>query len=229
MAVGQARRALRLPRRCRVVLWGLPDGVNCEDGQVKRLLAPLVAAGFRVERVVSPCNGLAALARVKASRGEGSTCWLAINRGAWRLSSCARVSSSTRIRSHGTRPSARPAVRRGCSSAIRSFRFSRLKSKRAMAEARKAGSPVDVVVTCGNLPDLRLLTMPLIEELDVEVEPLDSLEGLVVRTGGGGEARRSRGRDSARVRGHDRARLAPLDLRPGGARAAGPRISASRP
>ena len=30
---------------------------------VKPLLAPLTAAGFRVDRVVSPCNALAALAR----------------------------------------------------------------------------------------------------------------------------------------------------------------------
>src|SRR5258708_4310313 len=50
--------------------------------------------------------------------------------------------------------------------------------KRAMAEARKSGTPVAAVVTCGNLPDLRSLTMPLIEDLDVEAETLDSLEGL---------------------------------------------------
>ena len=50
-----------------------------------------------------------------------------------------------------------------------------------MAESRKYGTPVDAVVTCGNLPELRSLTMPLIEELDVEVETLDSLEGLVVK------------------------------------------------
>ena len=36
---------------------------------------------------------------------------------------------------------------------------------------------VDTAVTCGDLPDLRSLTMPLIEELNLEVETLDSLEG----------------------------------------------------
>ena len=46
-----------------------------------RCSQPLTDAGFRVDRVVTPCNALAALARLKASRGEGSTCWLAINRG----------------------------------------------------------------------------------------------------------------------------------------------------
>ena len=30
---------------------------------------------------MSPCNALAALARLKRARGDGATCWLAINRG----------------------------------------------------------------------------------------------------------------------------------------------------
>ena len=40
------------------------------------------------------------------------------------------------------------------------------------------GISVDAAVTCGDLPELRSLTMPLIEELDLEVETLDSMEGL---------------------------------------------------
>src|SRR5258706_12417938 len=81
VAVRQTRRALGLPRRCRVVLWGLPDGANRKDAAVKPLIEPLRAAGFRVERVVTPCNALAALASRRTARGEGSMCWLAINRG----------------------------------------------------------------------------------------------------------------------------------------------------
>jgi hypothetical protein len=50
--------------------------------------------------------------------------------------------------------------------------------RRAIAAAKDKGTTVDGIVTCGNLPDLRSLTMPLIEELDIEVETLDSLEGL---------------------------------------------------
>ena len=50
-----------------------------------------------------------------------------------------------------------------------------------MSVVRKQhGIAVDGVVTCGDLPDLRSLTMPLIEELDMEVETLDTLEGLDV-------------------------------------------------
>src|SRR5687767_15959880 len=40
------------------------------------------------------------------------------------------------------------------------------------------GAVVERAVTCGDLPDLRSLTMPLIEELDLEVETLGSSEGL---------------------------------------------------
>src|SRR5688500_5902522 len=52
VAVRQTRRSLGLPRRCRVVVWGLPDGASRRDAAVKPLIEPLTAAGFRVERVV---------------------------------------------------------------------------------------------------------------------------------------------------------------------------------
>ena len=52
---------------------------------------------------------------------------------------------------------------------------------RAIDVATAQGTAVDAVITCGNLPDLRSLTMPLIEELDREVETLDRLDGLTVR------------------------------------------------
>src|SRR5437660_1404136 len=79
-AVRRTRKSLKLPRRCRAVVWGLPDGAKRKDPAVKPLIAPLLGAGFRVERVISPCNALAALARLKMSRGDNATCWLAINR-----------------------------------------------------------------------------------------------------------------------------------------------------
>ena len=181
MAVRQTRRSLRLPRRCRVVVWGLPDGANRRDAAVKPLIEPLTAAGFKVERVVSPCNALAALARLKTSRGEGSTCWIAINRGGVAI---VVVRPGKQLYAHSFAWDS--SVGSSGSQARLLQRYSLVsflspEVKRAMAEARKFGTPVDAVVTCGNLPDLRSLTMPLIEELDVEVETLDSLEGLVVK------------------------------------------------
>ena len=182
LAVRQTRRSLGLPRRCRVVVWGLPDGASRRDAAVKPLIEPLVGAGFRIDRVVSPCNALAALARrMKTSRGEGSTCWIGINRGGVAI---VVVRPGKLLYSHsfawdssvGSSGSQARLLQRY---SLVSFLSPEL--KRAIAESRKFGTPVDAVVTCGNLPDLRSLTMPLIEELDVEVETLDSLEGLVVK------------------------------------------------
>src|SRR5436190_5581392 len=182
VAVRQTRRSLKLPRRCRAVVWGLPDGASRRDAAVKPLVEPLVEAGFKVERVVSPCNALAALARrMKTSRGEGSTCWIAVNRGGVAI---VVVRPGKLLYSHSFAWDS--SVGSSGSQARLLQRYSLVsflapEIKRAMAESRKFGTPVDAVVTCGNLPDLRSLTMPLIEELDVEVETLDSLEGLVVK------------------------------------------------
>ena len=180
VALRQCRQTLKLPRRCRVVLWGLPEGANRKEASVKPLLAPLSGAGFRVERVVSPCNALAALARVKTLRGEGATCWLAINRGGVAI---VVVQPGKQLYAHSFVWDSN--VGSSGSQARMLQRYSLVsylspEVKRAMAEARRQGTSVDAVVTCGNLPDLRSLTMPLIEELDVEVETLDSLDGLVV-------------------------------------------------
>ena len=181
VALLKSRRALGLARRCRVVLWGLPDGASRTHSAVKAVLAPLTGAGFRVERVVSPCNALAALARVKAVRGAGATCWVAINRGGVAI---VVIRPGKQIYAHSfpwdsnvgaTGSQARLLQRYSLVS------FLAPEVKRAMSEARASGFPVEAVITCGNLPDLRSLTMPLIEELDIEVETLDSLDGLVVK------------------------------------------------
>lgn len=181
LALRQARRALKLPRRARVVLWGLPEGSTRTDAYVKPLLAPLTKAGFKVDRVVTPCNALAALARVRAPRTAGSTCWLAVNRAGVAI---VVVRPGKQLYAHSFGWDSTVGASGSQARLLQRYSLVAYLSpqvKRAMAEAQKQGSPVDVVVTCGNLPDLRSLTMPLIEELDVEVETLDSLDGLTVK------------------------------------------------
>jgi hypothetical protein len=180
-ALRHARRSGKLPRRTRVVLWGVPEGASRRDPSVKPLIAPLMEAGYHVESVVTPCNALAALARVRVARGQGATCWIAINRGGVAI---VVVRPGKLLYSHSY--SWDSSIGAIGSQARLLQRYSLVahlspEIKRAMHEARTAGTPVDGVVTCGNLLDLRALTMPLIEELDVEVETLDSLEGLVVK------------------------------------------------
>jgi hypothetical protein len=180
-AIKQVRRTLRLPRRARAVVWGLPDGASRRDPEVRPLIEPLTGAGFRVESVVSPCNALAALARLRMPRPEAATCWLAVNRGGVAI---VAVRPGKQLYSHSfiwdssigsTGSQARLLQRYSLVSYLAP------EVKRAMTAARQKGTPIEAIVTCGNLPDLRSLTMPLIEELDVEVETLDSLEGLVVK------------------------------------------------
>jgi len=181
VALRSSRKNLKLPRRCRVVLWGIPEGAGRRDPSVRPRLAPIEGAGFHVERVVSPCNALAALARLKTSRGENATCWLAVNRGGVAI---VVVRPGKQLYSHSFTWDS--TLGNTGSQARLLQRYSLVASlapevKRAMSVARQHGTPVDAIVTCGNLPDLRSLTMPLIEELDVEVETLDSLDGLVVK------------------------------------------------
>jgi hypothetical protein len=179
-AVRRTRKSLKLPRRCRAVVWGLPDGSNRKDPAIMPLLAPLVGAGFRVERAISPCNALAALARLRMPRGDGATCWLAINRTGVAM---IVVQPGKQLYSHSFAWDS--TVGSSGSQARLLQRYSLVaflapEIRRAMAAAREKGAVIDAIVTCGNLPEIRSLTMPLIEELDVEVESLDSLEGLIV-------------------------------------------------
>ena len=62
---------------------------------------------------------------------------------------------------------------------------------------------VTQVSICGGLPDLRTMTVPLMERLDVEVETLDSLFGIDVgaSAGTGGRVPRSSGGTEAGVGG----------------------------
>lgn len=183
----QARKALKLPRRVRAVVWGLPDGANRKDPAVAPMVAPLVNAGFRIERVVTPCNALAALARLRTPRFNAATCWLAINRDgvaivAVRPGKLLYSNSFLWDSSVGATGSQARLLQRYSLVSVLAPEV-----KRALAAARSEGTPVEGIVTCGNLPDLRSLTMPLIEELDVEVETLDSLEGLSVKPGIAGQ------------------------------------------
>lgn len=178
-ALRQVRRTRQLPRRARVVAWALSEPAKEGDALVRALVRPIAAAGFRVERVLTPPQALAELARTRP-RGRGvAALWLAVNvNGAaiaivrdgtllfgrtfeWNFSADAAGPRAELLQRYSLVAHLAPEVRRG------------------MALARSAhGAIVEVVVTCGDLPDLRSLTMPLIEELDLEVETLDSTEGL---------------------------------------------------
>lgn len=180
-ALSGTRRTHDLPRRARVVLWGLPDGAAPDEPSVTERLSPLVEAGFRIDRVVSPENALAALARLRIPKPESSTIWLAIDRSAVAI---VAARPGELLYSHAF--SWNSSVGATGSQARLLQRYSLVaflapEVGRAIAAVHERGGHVDAVITCGTLPDLRSLTMPLIEELDVEVETLDFLDGIRVQ------------------------------------------------
>jgi hypothetical protein len=176
----QLRHAKRFPRRARLVAWGLTAQAQGRDPVARSLLEPFAAAGFRVERVLTPPEALAEIARTR-SRGRGvAVAWLAVNvRGAavaivrdgellygrtvdWQHVGEPRGPRAELLQRYSLVAHLAPEVRRGT------------------AQARSThGAIVEAAVICGDMPDLRSLTMPLIEELDLEVETLDSTDGLL--------------------------------------------------
>lgn len=144
-------------------------------------LAALVDAGFVIDAVVSPEEALAIVARERnRPPPAGAIAWLvlsrhgaalAILRGAdvlytrrisWRYKKAARLNEQLLQRYLFVAHLA-PELQHGID-VVRAAH----------------GIAVECAVTCGDLPDLRSLTMPLIEEVDLEVETLDSLEGFEV-------------------------------------------------
>jgi hypothetical protein len=174
-ALQQARGMLDLPRRTRVVLW---DGRAAVHPASSVATQPLTAAGFEIERIVSPCDALAALARTRHPRSDATILWLTINRShvaivvmrpgrmlysrafAWDSTVGAMGSHAKLLQRYALVAFLSPELRR------------------AIEATTAEGGVVDGIVTCGDLPELRSLAMPLIEELDLEVDTLDSTEGI---------------------------------------------------
>lgn len=179
-ALRSARRRKRLPRRATVVAWDGPD--DAEDEVTARAgLRALGAAGFRIEEVLTPPQALARVASARSRKAPtDAVAWLALNthgaaiaivRGSellfgrtfqWTYNPELTATRAQLLQRYSLIAHLAPEVRHG------------------MAEVRAShGVTVDAVVTCGDLPELRSLTMPLIEELDLEVETLDSADGFV--------------------------------------------------
>jgi hypothetical protein len=137
-------------------------------------------AGFQIRLILRPPQALAQLAqrRIRFASQE-ATVWTALNvdavaiaivRGAevlyarsfsWTYTPGLTQSRAILLQRYSLVAHLAPQIRHGIDAVRASHDLS-----------------VDRIVTCGNLPDLRSLTMPLVGELDLEVETLDSIEGL---------------------------------------------------
>jgi hypothetical protein len=164
----EARERHDLPRRARVVSW---------DSEAT--LEVLADAGFEIASVLTPAQ---ALARVVRSRQSGAP------RGT--------ATAALSLNSHGAAIAIVAGTEVICTrvfewalgapfTGTRSEELDRYLLVSQIAPQLQHlidlvrpvnGVTVTSVVACGNLPDLRSLAMILIEEMDIEVETLDSTE-----------------------------------------------------
>ena len=176
----EVRKAKRFPRRTRVVAWGLPED-SLTDQTARAATRPIADAGFTIDRVVTPPQALAMIARTRRRPGVHSNgvVWLSLNTHGVAI---AIVHGSDLLFARTFSWTYNPYLPEGKAQLLQRYTLiAHLEPevRRGIAAVRAShGIDVDAAVTCGDLPELRSLTMPLIEELDLEVETLDSLDGM---------------------------------------------------
>jgi hypothetical protein len=189
--VDNLRRARRsgFPKHAAVVAWDVHESASATDPHTRAVIAPLAEAGFAVDTVVSPTDALCALAkrRQKIAGREGEV-WLALNRRhvAMAIVEDGRLLYSRRFDWHYS-PGATQRAELLQRYSLIAHLAPEVRHGIDVVSAEH-GTRVNAIVTCGDLPDLRSLTMPLIEELDIEVETLDTLDGIVIDGATAGDA-----------------------------------------
>jgi hypothetical protein len=175
------RRDGRLPRRAFVVAWEFDDATP-DRRSPHGVLRSIEAAGFQTASVLTPPEALQRLAVARQRTTSAATiAWLALN-------TCGAAIAIVRGRDLLFSRSFAWVYRDDLTTArAQALQRYTLVAHLALeinhgidVVRREHGSQVESIVSCGDLPDLRSLTMPLIEELDLEVETLDSTDGLRV-------------------------------------------------
>jgi hypothetical protein len=169
-----ARREFSLPRRASLVAWA--ERSQTEHSAESRSRD----VGFQVESVLSPPDALALLACAPPQvQSDSAVAWVCIHSKGGALA-VIRNFEILYAREFSWRIGA--PEQRVQAQVLRSYLYvAQLASeiRCAVKSVREEhGSEIESAVACGTLPDLRSLTMPLIRELDLEVETLDSSDGL---------------------------------------------------
>jgi hypothetical protein len=179
-----ARRANHLPHRARVVAWDL--SLRLAASRIQELDA-FEAAGFAIEAVLSPAQALAQIVRDRApAPGAEAVAALALNSQGMTI---AIVSGAEILVSRSIEwPLGKPFSRRRSEQLERYLIVSQVAPHlRHMIDLVRAvyGVTVTSAIACGDLPDLRSVMMLLIDEIDLEVETLDSIDLLQPPEAGG--------------------------------------------
>jgi len=172
----EARERHGMPSRARVVAWG-------EESSIE----PLVAAGFEVVSVLSPAQALARVVRARQATAPAGTAIAAVSLNT-HGAAIVIVAGTEVIHSRSFEwPLGAPFTGARTELLDRYLLVSQLapQLQHAIALVRPVyGVAVTSIVACGNLPGLRSVAMLLIQEMDFEVETLDSADLLDVGIAG---------------------------------------------
>ena len=168
------------PSDSSVVVWQRREGLAAHEALLDPALAPLVAAGFEIAEVLSPAE---ALARAVSVAGVDTTkAAVAVVSVHSRGGVIAIVSGGAVLTSRAfTWPLGSPSARSGSELLDRYVTVSQLAPmlKHFIELARPVyGVDTTSIYMCGTTGELRSLSMLLIEELDLDVETLDSADRL---------------------------------------------------
>lgn len=176
------RKSRIVPSRAVVALWGL-GGDKPSEAQIRLRLAPLVAAQFSIDAVITPAMALSSLSRLLPGAAPGAVracvavnteaTAVAIARGgsllfAREIALVFRANQIADDADWARSAGALDFARRLAPELKRSF----------LAFRQQENIDVRQVVLCGDFPGLRLLTSPLMAALQAEVETLDTIRGL---------------------------------------------------
>lgn len=177
-ALRKAREESRLPAHARVVAWGVSGGQSPPELSQLPEIGPLVSAGFEIDAIVSPAQAMARL--VNARKIETSRTAIAVLSLNTHGVAIAIVSNGETISSRTFAwPLGRPFAQRRDELLDRYLVVSQVapQLQHVIDLVRPVyGASVASVLVCGNLPNLRSLSMLLIEEMDIEIETLDSTD-----------------------------------------------------
>jgi len=147
--------------------------------EVTAMLRPVVAAGITIDCVLTPAAALLSLARMRRALAvEGAIdVYIAVDERATSMAIIRDLALIAAIdlpwgyieeRSSGRVVRSRGEMVSGLETALTGF----------LADCRVRPASLRQVCTGGSIPDLRSVSMALMERIDVEVEPLDSLFGI---------------------------------------------------
>lgn len=149
------------------------------SGDIRARLRPIVDAGFVVEGVTTPCGALWSQARLRRVSLPGEVCAhvaLGVSQSALGIFGDGALLYARDLDWGYAAPTVGTPVAQDRQ--VLADRLSTELRRSFLYLKQYWEHEVSQVLLCGDMPEMRSLTAPLIERLNIEVETLDTLEGI---------------------------------------------------